>query len=120
MHGHQYHVLKMAFPEYNKITGAIASASPDIDCDTPYCNYPTWKNKSWHGDNIPGLNLVNPPLKDTVIVPRNGYVIIRLKANNPGLFSNFTFIMVKICVTGWFLYHYVNRWKERWSIKLQS
>ncbi|KAJ8298492.1 hypothetical protein KUTeg_025023 [Tegillarca granosa] len=84
MHGHQFHVLKMAFPDYNRFTGAIESPSPDIDCDTPYCNYPTWKNKSWHGDNIPGLNLVNPPLKDTVIVPRYGYVIIRIKADNPG------------------------------------
>lgn len=35
--------------------------------------------------NALGLNLVNPPLKDTVVIPKGGYVVIRIRANNPGL-----------------------------------
>src|SRR6266536_4695570 len=33
----------------------------------------------------PTFNLVNPVRKDTVIVPRRGYVVIRFQANNPGI-----------------------------------
>jgi hypothetical protein len=31
------------------------------------------------------LNWNNPPQKDTIIVPTGGYVVIRFKADNPGL-----------------------------------
>lgn len=31
------------------------------------------------------FNLVNPVRKDTVIVPRRGYVVVRFRANNPGV-----------------------------------
>lgn len=34
--------------------------------------------------NVLGLNLEDPPQKDTIAVPRNGYVVLRLKADNPG------------------------------------
>ncbi|TVY35010.1 Oxidoreductase [Lachnellula occidentalis] len=33
----------------------------------------------------PKLNLVNPIKKDTVSVPRRGYVVLRFKADNPGI-----------------------------------
>ena len=29
-------------------------------------------------------NLVDPPLKDTVVVPDSGFTVIRFLANNPG------------------------------------
>ncbi|KAG9857101.1 hypothetical protein KCU98_g1186, partial [Aureobasidium melanogenum] len=36
---------------------------------------------------LPGgpLNLIDPPLRDTVYVPRRGYVILRIRADNPGI-----------------------------------
>ncbi|GAB1609403.1 laccase-2-like [Argonauta hians] len=90
LHGHSFHVVKMGFPTYNKTSGEIISINDDIICydgstNYDYCNKPVWRNKNWKGDNIPGLNLINPPLKDTVILPSGGYVAVRLKANNPGL-----------------------------------
>lgn len=36
---------------------------------------------------LPGgpLNLIDPPMRDTVYVPRRGYVILRFRADNPGI-----------------------------------
>lgn len=34
--------------------------------------------------NLIKRNFRAPPLKDTVAVPNNGYVVLRLKADNPG------------------------------------
>jgi FtsP/CotA-like multicopper oxidase with cupredoxin domain len=84
MHGHHFHVVKVAYPSYNRTTGFIDVDNPDIRCDSPACNSPTWADPTWRGDNIPGLNLRNPPLKDTVLVPSGGYVVIRITADNPG------------------------------------
>lgn len=33
---------------------------------------------------MPGINELNPALKDTVIVPWGGYVVVRMMADNPG------------------------------------
>lgn len=33
----------------------------------------------------------DPPLKDTLAVPNNGYVVLRLKADNPGNTQMFVF-----------------------------
>ena len=63
---------------------------PDLICNTdtrnvyPRCTNPTWKNSSWTGSNVPGINLVNPPMKDTISIPRGAYAVIRFKSNNPG------------------------------------
>ena len=49
------------------------------------CNSERWKMSSWDNPNsIPGIKLKNPPIKDTIVVPSGGYVVIRFKANNPG------------------------------------
>ncbi|KAK5999704.1 hypothetical protein QM012_005110 [Aureobasidium pullulans] len=36
---------------------------------------------------LPGgpLNLIDPPVRDTVYVPRRGYVVLRFRADNPGI-----------------------------------
>ena len=36
---------------------------------------------------MPGLNEENPPEKDTVIVPRGGYVVVRYFASNAGKYK---------------------------------
>ncbi|XP_013385769.1 L-ascorbate oxidase [Lingula anatina] len=33
---------------------------------------------------IPEINVIDPPLKDTVVVPVGGYVVVRFRADNPG------------------------------------
>ena len=35
--------------------------------------------------NVPGIELLKPVRKDTIIVPSGGYVITRIKADNPGV-----------------------------------
>jgi hypothetical protein len=91
MHGHSFQVLKMGYGTYITSTGEFISQNTDINCrggtsqDESFCNNATWSDPSWLNGNIPGLNLVDPPYKDTVIVPSGGYVVVRIKADNPGL-----------------------------------
>ncbi|XP_056001740.1 uncharacterized protein LOC125656390 [Ostrea edulis] len=84
IHGHHFHVLKTGYPPYNPVTGNATGRNPDIRCLDEFCTEATWADPSWNSGHIPGINLENPPVKDTVSVPANGYVIIRLKADNPG------------------------------------
>ncbi len=58
--------------------------NPDVHCPTDRCHNATWADQSWLGGNVPGMNLLNPPVKDTVTVPAGAYVVIRFPADNPG------------------------------------
>ena len=52
--------------------------TPDIDCGPTklqYCNNAKWSDRSWANGNIPGLNLVDPIRKDTIIIPTGGYAV---------------------------------------------
>ena len=86
MHGHQFYVLKMGYASQNRVSGKLTNESynTDIFCDTVQCNEPQWKNPSWKYGNIPGLNLKDPPRKDTIIIPTGGYAVLRIRSNNPG------------------------------------
>ena len=84
LHGHSFHVLKVGFGEYNASSGLYKSPNKDIHCSTSYCNQPEWSNKSFGGDNIPGMRFDRPIQKDTLMVPTGAYAVIRFKTNNPG------------------------------------
>ncbi|CAG2209713.1 unnamed protein product [Mytilus edulis] len=90
MHGHTYKVLKMEFPEVT-IDGNF-TFTEDIQCSNilpninSSCNNARWRNSSWNDyKNIPGINTVDAVRKDTIVVPYGGYVIIKIKAANPGV-----------------------------------
>ncbi|XP_021357767.1 laccase-2-like [Mizuhopecten yessoensis] len=91
LHGYSFYVLKMGYATYNMTTSKFISQNNDIDCrgsgdmTTSLCNDASWRNSSWLGNNVPGLNLINPPRKDTLIIPSGGYAVIRIKADNPGV-----------------------------------
>ncbi|XP_059146111.1 uncharacterized protein LOC131933346 [Physella acuta] len=91
LHGHSFQVVKLGYPPYNETTGQIMGDNLDINCggnpnrSLSYCNQAKWANSSWGGNNVPGLNLLTPPRKDTILVPTGGYVVLRLKADNPGV-----------------------------------
>ncbi|BFZ08940.1 hypothetical protein BsWGS_11978 [Bradybaena similaris] len=91
MHGHSFYVVKQGYPEYNKTTGKVIADNLDIDCGgnadrtKSFCNAAKWANASWGGNQVPGLQLESPPRKDTIMVPTGGYVVIRIRADNPGL-----------------------------------
>ncbi|XP_021365307.1 laccase-like [Mizuhopecten yessoensis] len=85
LHGYSFYVLKVVFGNYDSTTGHyIGPNTDDINCNgngnhtTSLCNAAMWRNQSWGGDNIPGLNLLNPPRKDTILVPAGGYAVIRI------------------------------------------
>lgn len=84
IHGHNVHVIKVGYPTYNNTTGRIVDQNSDIICDNANCNNGSWRNTSWTGGRLPEANLHDPVLKDTVLVPRQGYVVVRFKADNPG------------------------------------
>lgn len=91
IHGHSFHVLKTVYPELDPTTGLVTNFSRDIECESETCLTPRWSNKEWAAGNLPDLNLRNPPLKDTVVVPRGGYVVLRFYLDNPGMISRFSF-----------------------------
>ncbi|XP_070546852.1 uncharacterized protein [Ptychodera flava] len=96
IHGHSVFVTKIGFSE-NNTDGSITNKDLCCPCpddedqccrqinDSEPCNKPQWQNTTWNDDpdSIP-MNLFNPPRKDTIIVPDGGYVIVRLKNENPG------------------------------------
>ncbi|CAL1531519.1 unnamed protein product [Lymnaea stagnalis] len=91
MHGHSFHVVKMGFPTYNETTGKVLHDNLDIACrgnpdrEKSYCNTASWANSSWGGNTVPGLELELPPVKDTITVPTGGYVVVRIRTDNPGV-----------------------------------
>ena len=86
IHGQNLQVLKIGFPTYDKSTNFFQSLTSDIECENPLnCNRIHWTNASWADGNVEGILEVNPPLKDTILVPVGGYVVARFKANKPGI-----------------------------------
>ena len=79
IHGHSFAVVKVGFPKINLTSGRIIRPNGDITCSDPLCLDPHWTNQR------PNLNLDRPPLKDTVVVPALGYVVLRFRSDNPGL-----------------------------------
>ncbi|KAK3595589.1 hypothetical protein CHS0354_009546 [Potamilus streckersoni] len=93
LHGHSFYVVKMGYGQYNVTTATFIEDNLNIDCrgnpnrSMSFCNNATWANTTWLGGNVPGLELKRPPRKDTIIVPTGSYIVIRLKADNPGLWN---------------------------------
>lgn len=98
LHGHHFHVLKIAYPPFDPETGNSTAFNPDIRCLNEQCTRATWADPSWINGDIPGLNLINPPLKDTINVPANGYVIIRFIADNPGILYSNLYIILNLTI----------------------
>ncbi|TVY91410.1 Laccase [Lachnellula willkommii] len=71
LHGYDFYVLSQYYP-----TRRGYHAYNPFDPSTP----PT-------SSDLPGgpYNLVNPPMKDTVYVPSQGYVVLRIRADNVGI-----------------------------------
>ncbi|XP_060580427.1 uncharacterized protein LOC132737186 isoform X1 [Ruditapes philippinarum] len=86
LHGHSFYVMKMGFGTYNRNTGNLMSNSKDINCTDRfgYCSSAAWTNRSWAGGRVPDMSS-KPPQKDTIVVPTGGYVVIRFRSDNPGM-----------------------------------
>ncbi|XP_053376805.1 uncharacterized protein LOC123529415 [Mercenaria mercenaria] len=86
LHGQSFFVMKMGLGTYNQVNGRLIDETNDIRCEDRYgfCTEVEWQNRTWIGGNIPGQN-VYPPLKDTIVVPTGGYVVVRFISDNPGM-----------------------------------
>ncbi|XP_069142258.1 uncharacterized protein [Argopecten irradians] len=90
IHGHSFEVLKTGYALFDE-NRKISAQNPDITClgqtfdNATFCNAAKWTNPSWKNGNIPGIELQRPPIKDTIIIPSGGYVVVRIRADNPGL-----------------------------------
>ena len=87
IHGHQFYVISMGYSNYDEDTKRILSAhNTDIDCQhDKLCNKPKWSNQTWSLGNVPDANFINPPLRDTITIPKGGYAVLRFRSDNPGL-----------------------------------
>ena len=91
LHGYKFNVLK-------------SGTSDDILCSDDKCATMEWADESWYGGNIPGLNLANPVVKDTVPVYGGSYVVVRFRANNPGMYTTYTYIIIPMYLLDYVYY----------------
>ena len=81
LHGHSFAVLKVGYADLNATSGFHTVPNQDIQCTSTkeaLCSTSRWRNQR------PELNKENPPIKNTVGVPSNGYVVVRFRSTNPG------------------------------------
>ena len=79
MHGHSFSVMRVGYPEVNVTTGRWMRRNDDVECDDKNCAHAHWRDGV-----LPILNQRDPPIRDVVNVPVNGYVVIRFRTLNPG------------------------------------
>jgi hypothetical protein len=65
LHGYDFYVLAQYYPEHRG-----------------YHAYNPFESSTPKGGP---LNLANPKLKDTIYIPAQGYAVLRIEANNPGI-----------------------------------
>lgn len=85
LHGHSFQVVHIEHG--NTSNGKLVEPTLDIECNDALCTNPSWrngpKNLSKYSDD--GVRFSSKTvLKDTVIVPGGGYVVIAFLADNPG------------------------------------
>ena len=89
LHGHKFFVVASGYGTYDSTTGFLSDSSRDILCNDvaadgsindEFCTY----NIRWR-TNPPNITIDKyTVLKDTVIVPSGGYVVIQFVSDNPG------------------------------------
>ena len=84
LHGHHFHVVATGYGSYNETTGESISPTSDIECgpgsSNRVCIKPDWKAGAEPQVTLDEFTIV----KDTVMLPGLGYVIIHFRSTNPG------------------------------------
>ena len=84
LHGNRFYVVKYGIGEINETTGITQGPNPDIEYSSDFRSA-KWRNSSWNNGNVPDINTKDPPLKDTVLIPFRGYVVIRFITDKIGI-----------------------------------
>ena len=79
LHGHHFQVVAMQYGSYNPANGFLQSRREDLVCDDSLCSSPRWSGSS----PVYPVNR-KAVLKDTILVPAGGYVVVQFRSNNPG------------------------------------
>eukprot|EP00794_Sanderia_malayensis_P013688 gene13688-15114_t len=74
--------LKTGFPEADPITGDLLRNNRDLVCEDQLCRKTRWIN---YEQVAKTFNLKNPPSQDSVLLPFGGYVVVRIRTDNPGI-----------------------------------
>ena len=79
LHGHHFQVVAIGYGTYNQSNGFLLSSRRDLVCDDSLCSSPRWNgNSPIYPTNRRAV------LKDTVMVPAGGYVVVQFRSDNPG------------------------------------
>ena len=88
IHGYHFYVVAVGFPEYNYTTLTFKKNNGDINClNNDLCNDPNWSDPNWSNGEVSKAqysNLLDPPRKDTILIPVGGYAAVRFKSDNIG------------------------------------
>lgn len=92
LHGHSFYVVHVGHGTYDTNSNKLLMNSQDVECQDPIdkCFKPRWKNNTppeilkTYYDPETKLLRSNAVLKDTVMLPAGGYVVIAFLADNPG------------------------------------
>ena len=80
LHGHYFQVVAIGYGRYDESSGFLLSTNEDIDCKDALCS-----NPSWSGGVQPDFPTNEKAvLKDTIMVPAGGYVVVQFRSDNPG------------------------------------
>ncbi|CAF1024094.1 unnamed protein product [Adineta ricciae] len=79
LHGSYFHIVQQGLAQLNITTGEFLANNPDVICDEHaacICNQTTSSNCTKNNMRL---------VKDTIQLPRGGYIRIRFRAINPGV-----------------------------------
>lgn len=91
LHGHHFYIMAMGFGIYNQSTNMFRRGATQVHCPDllkdEACTDAEWLDPNWKNGNISSFefaNMIDPPMKDTVIIPVGGYVVVRFRSDNIG------------------------------------
>ena len=79
LHGHHFQVVEVGYGTYFPSNGTLEARNTDVICGDNSCSSPRWSTSS-RSFSVNSKTL----LKDTVIVPGGGYVVVEIISDNPG------------------------------------
>ena len=80
LHGHHFQVVAIVYGTYDEQSGFLRSRNEDIDCGDTLCSNPRWSG----GVQPDFPSNEKAVLKDTIMVPAGGYVVVQFRSDNPG------------------------------------
>ena len=96
IHGHDFSVIRIAYPEINITTDSWIGNNDDIECNDKLCAHAHWRDGA-----VPVMNLCDPPVRNVVTVPTRGYAVIRFRTLNPGFWYMHSHTSI-LSQEGWF------------------